>query len=209
MSTLTVELKLDSIELSGSDKERSIYFVLASTNAVNPQSLAVSHLPDSGNLTLGENQTEYDFAPAGDSGGGLFLLSTQLPANNMLNVRLWVMESHVLLKDIGKILSGIGNFVETDVEKSGLVQAIGGVSPVVLTGITSASDGLSKLGDALAQTGDKQIGFISMDQSFESVSFPLNCTQTMMSGGGKLGWTWLCVANVPTVPAQAATASSI
>ena len=201
MSISTVELKLDSIELSGSDKERAIYFVLAATSTENAQSLAVSHLPDSGNLTIGKHQTEYDFAPAGDSGGGLFLLSTQVPASNMLNVRLWVMESHVLLKDIGKILSGISNFVETDVEKSGLFQAIGGLSPVVLTGITSVSDGLSKLGNALAQTGDKQIGFISMDQSFDAVSFPLNCTQTMMSGGGKLSWTWLSVANASAVPA--------
>ncbi|GAB3640089.1 hypothetical protein [Spirosoma arcticum] len=191
MNSLTIELKLNSIELNHVRKERNLYFVLAATSAENPGSLAVTHLPDTGSLTLGKHQTEYDFAPPGDAGGGLFLLSMPMPASQTLYVRVWVMESMDKRKDIGKVLAGVADFVGTTVEKSGIVQVIGGINPLVITGLKTANDGLSKLGGALSQSGDRQVGFVSMDQSFDAVTLPLTCTQVMMSGEGKLSWSWL------------------
>ena len=202
MNASTVELKLNSIELNRQRKERDLYFVLAATNAETPGSLAVSHLPDTGSMTLGKHQTEYNFAPPGDAGGGLFLFAMPMPASKTLFVRVWVMESKQKQKDLGNLLTGVADFNDNSVEKSGLFQAIGGLSPLVITGLKTANDGLAKLGAALAQSGDKQLGFVSMDQSFETVTLPMTCTQMMMSGEGKLSWTWLACPAEPTAVGQ-------
>lgn len=186
----TVELKLNAISLTRNRRQRDLYFVLAVSDASDNQHIAVTHLPSEGVLTLGKHQTSYSFIPEGDPGGGLFLLALPMPGNQTLSVRLWLMEARNQRKDLGKLLTGISDFVESNVEKNGLLQAIGGLNPLLITGFKTANEGLSQVGEVLAQSGDKQVGFVSLDQSFNAVTLPLICTQNLMSGQGQISWTW-------------------
>ncbi|MGA0560165.1 hypothetical protein ACO2Q8_26115 [Larkinella sp. VNQ87] len=198
MGSSTLELKLDSIDLTLPNRERSLYFILSATTPDNPDHLMVTVLPDSGFLKLGKHQSSYHFAPAGDEDGGLFLLSTALPASNTVLARLWVMESMAAVKEIGQILSGITGFVQNQVTGSKLFQTIGGLNPVVLSGVQTVSNGLGQIGTALSKLGDRQLGFVSMDQHFTDSTPPtLTCQQTMMSGNGSLTWSWLSTTTSP------------
>ena len=190
MNPLTVELALSSIDLTHQRRERNLYVVLAVADADTPTCLAVTHLPDTGSLTLGKHWTQYAFTPPVDASEALSLFSMPMPASKTLYVRMWVMASMDARRKLVDVLEGIDQFIDWNPEKHELFQVPGGPSPLVIRGFDTAHEGLAKLGIALILSGDRQLGFVSMDQSFDAANKPVTRSQTMLSGEGTVSWLW-------------------
>ena len=202
MNPSTVELALSSIDLNHQRRERNLYVVLAVADADSPHSLAVTHLPDTGSLTLGKHWTQYAFTPPAGASEALPLFSMPMPTSKTLYVRMWVMASMDARRKLIDVLEGIDQFIDRSPRKNALFQVPDGPGPLLIRGFDTAYEGLAKLGIALILSGDRQLGFVSMDQSFDVDHQPVIRSQTMLSGEGTVSWRWTVspVESITTEP---------
>ncbi len=197
MNPLTVNLTLTSIELVRQRWERHLYIVVAVANGETPGQLTVLQLPDTGSPTLGKHWTQYGFDPPGEARDNLLLFSTPIPPSRVLHVRMWVMASMDGRRELPDILSESTGQISQSSEKHRLFRTSGRCRPFVIEGFKTADEGLDKLGVALIQSGDRHLGFVLMDQSFDAVNLPIPCSQTMLSGEGTVSWRWAAGAETP------------
>ena len=199
---LPVTLTLTSIELTRYCRERNLYVVLAVTQVDTPDRLTVTRFADTDLLVPGYCRTHYSYAPTGNAGIGLCLLSTPMPADKILYVRLWVMASVDGRKSLREVLAEVNAPIDDPTECA--LPGSGTPRSLVVRGFKTPGEALDKLGIALVQSGDRQLGYVSMDQTFKGVTLPIRRAQAMLSGEGTLRWHWAVGAPPPPMPLRMA-----
>jgi len=187
-------LELDYLKLLRRRKHWNIYFTLATNSPTDPSKMLVTALPGGGTIKMTKgSDNAIHFVPEGDEGGsGLFVFRHEMPIDHSVQVRLWVMQSRKALKEVGKVLEGISGFLSKSTGVTDILSGLGVTQPWI-TAEKVINKGIGGVGSALDKTGDRNLGFINMDEHFGDIydKDPERDYHGKVSTGyAEIGWTW-------------------
>ena len=159
-----VILELDSLTINRPKPRWNLYFVLVAEHPTDKDKLVTSIIPGSHPIKVVPSQNNRIDFDSGNSNTGLLLLKRELSANEKeLNVHLHVMHSRRNQRDLGEILSNL----ESGIGGSafGTVTNIFGTSNPWLV---IAKGAVSLIGQILAKSPDRNMGFFSLFERFDT-----------------------------------------
>ena len=158
-----VRLEIDHLVIHRPKKRWKLYFVVATEHPTDANQMVVAVLPQNPVLVVPGQNNQVSFEDDSPGANGLFILSRKMPKNRELNVHVYTMHSRRSLKEIGKILkdieSGIGGDaigITTDI--------LGTTNPWLII----AKKALPLIGQVMEKIPDRNMGFVTMFERFDS-----------------------------------------
>lgn len=181
-----VRLELNKLEIHRPKGRWKVYFVMVADHPDRKDQMVISIVPDTPILVVPSQRNVIFFEPKGEGSEGLLLLSRELPSSRELNVHFHVMHSRRTDREIGEVLKVLHDGLGKDA--SGFFpEMLGSASPW----LAIAKTGLPLVGRILANTRDRNLGFISMFERF-SPEFEKEVEIDRESRGGHVTvvYTW-------------------
>lgn len=192
-----VRLELDFIEIERKRKHWNIYFILATDNPEDPSQTVITLFPTNPFPLRPTDNNRIDFEPKGTGElNGLFILERDMPIDESIRARLWVVQSRDHTRNVGEVMQQVSNSVEGSKVTDTLLKALGASTPWIVAGQSLLS--MSKLiGNFLKEAKDTKKGFVNMDESFtpEEIDLGELDRTNRLSGFGEVGWTWVVDKN--------------
>lgn len=188
-----LRLELDSLHILVKRERWKIYFLVATELPDDPSKTAVARFPDGEPIQLTrKSDNEIAFVPKGSNAEGMFLLERPLPADGTLRVGVYVMQARSGLRKSGDIMEDIGKAADGKVISTA-AKVLGAAAPWMVIG-NLAGKGVASVGKLLADSKDRQLGYISMDEAFandfaDSNNVPRSAK--LFSGKAELAWSWV------------------
>lgn len=187
-----IRLELDFIEITRKRRNWNIYFILATENPENPAETVISVFPNDTIKLRRNDQNRIDFEPRGTGElNGLFVLERDMPLDDSIRARLWVVQSRDAARNVGTVLHEVAKSTEGNEVTDTVLKALGTATPwiAVAKSILSMS-GL--IGKFLSKSKDSKKGFVNMDESFTTEEIDLGELDrtNRLTGFGEVGWTW-------------------
>lgn len=191
----TVRLEIDFLEIMRKRNRWNLYFLIATEDPTDPSKTVVTSVPQSPILVrkLDDKRVDFEAKGTGET-NGMIVMERELPEDNSIRVRLWVVQSRDHTRNAGSILSEVSGKLGGDAGPATdlVTKALGAASPWI--SITKGILGMSGvIGNMLKASKDKKLGFVSLDESFVEDEFhlgELDRTNTI-SAFGELGWTYV------------------
>lgn len=181
-------LELKSLKINSKRERWRTYFTLAVSPSFSPEETAIIVLPDFPILFTRKTDNEWSFTPEGEGSDGLLAFCDEVDLGSYRRIGLWAHHSRDLSRAAGEVLQGVS-------------KALGTVPSLIPQGVSSTalwamipSAGMSALGSVLEGLGDRDLGYINMDERFgEEFNSPgcLKRSQTCSSGLVTLEWQWV------------------
>lgn len=184
-----IRLELNYLDLERNKKRWALYMVLATDNPDKPGEIVVSTFPSDYIKVRKAADNLVQFEPEGTGTEGLFVLERQMPEDFSVRARLWVMHSRRMQRSVGEQLSKIGEFLGSDAGGK-VLTSLGTTNPWVAVGVK----GIGAVGSALSKIKDRQLGFINLDEHFNSdgeEDEELERKNKLSTGFGEVGWSWV------------------
>lgn len=190
-----VRLELDFLEIMRKRNRWNLYFIIATEDPTDPSKTVITSVPSSPIAVrkLDDKRIDFEAKGTGET-SGLIVLERDLPEDDSVKVRLWVVQSRDHTRDAGSILSTVSEKIGGDAGPATdvITKALGAASPWV--SVAKGVLGMSNvIGNLLKDSQDKKLGFVSLDESFIPEEFDLgelDRTNTI-SAFGELGWTYV------------------
>ncbi|RKD90924.1 hypothetical protein [Mangrovibacterium diazotrophicum] len=187
MSTLTLEFT--KLALSKKRRRWQLYFVMVTEHPDDNDKMLVSSFPDP-YIRLKPNQDNViSFEPEGGPGAdGLFVLERPLPADNRIKTRLYLFQSRKELRHLGEALTDLQSTLGGDAFEI-VTDALGTSVPWLVI----AKRAVPMVGNILCDIKDRNMGFVSLDESFDEISETNSClvrANGFSTGEAKLWWKW-------------------
>ena len=215
-------LQLDYLKINKKRHNWNLYFVIATTDPTTPSKMAITTLSGASQDTpiklRKASNNEIHFVPEGDAGGtGLIVLQRAMPASYSVQCRIWLMQTRSLTRVVGTALDDISKYLA---DNSG-VQTIANLftpkkdtptppvnppppgTPITPTLSSSsnkwvaagtlANAGIGGVGNALEKIGDRNMGFVNLDEHFGgkiAAGGELDLHNNLSTGFAEIGWTW-------------------
>lgn len=188
-----IRLELDFIEIERKRKRWNLYFILATENPEDASKTVLSVFPQNPFPLLPPDNNRIDFEPAGPGEvNGLFILEREMPADDSVRARIWVVQSRDKSRNIGAVMNQISESTQGAVATDKIMIALGVATPWIAVGKSLLSmSGL--IGKFLSESKDTKKGFVNMDESFtpEEIKLGELDRTNRLIGFGEIGWTWV------------------
>lgn len=189
-----VRLEIDFIEIERKRKRWNLYFIIATENPLNSAETLITTIPSEPIPLRKSDNNRIDFEPKGngDDLNGLIALERELPEDNTIKTKVWVVQSRNSSKKASDILSEIGESTNAIDANSNISSAIGTTNPwIIISKSVLSMSGV--IGDFLSNSKDSKKGFVNMDESFttEEIAIGELDRSNRLSGFGEAGWTWI------------------
>ncbi len=190
---LNIRLELDALRILRKRERWKIYFLVATELPDNPEHTAVARFPSGAPIQLTrKSDNDLQFAPKGPNTEGMFLLERPMPTDGTLRVGMYVMQERDGLRKAGNVMDEIGEAADGKVVSTA-AKVLGAAAPWLVIGGLAAK-GLAGVGELLAKSKDRQLGYISMDEAFAE-DFK-NATEVprsakLYSGNAEVDWSWV------------------
>lgn len=189
-----VRLELDYLEIERGRRKWNLYFIIATEHPNDPSQTVISICPQETIRTTRKDENRIDFTPQGTGNdlNGFFVLERELPEDNSIRARMWVVQSRRKTREIGEILKEIGSSTEASEVTDTVLNALGAANPWILVG-KSILKMSNIIGGFLSKSKDAKKGFVSLDESFteEEMSIGELDRNNRLVGFGEIGWTWI------------------
>jgi hypothetical protein len=189
-----IRLELDFIEIERGRRKWNLYFIIATEHPSDPSQTVISICPQETIRTTRKDENRIDFTPQGTGNdlNGFFVLERDMPEDNSIRARMWVVQSRRKTRAVGEILQEIGSSTEASAVTDSVLNALGAANPWILIGKSILQ--MSKIiGGFLAKSKDAKKGFVSLDESFteEELNIGELDRTNRLVGFGEVGWTWI------------------
>ena len=182
-----VRLELNSLELDLAKYNWNLYFVIVTEHPDNSDDWLVSVLPEDHLIKMRKKaDNKISFEPKGDHVEGMFVLEREMPVDKGLKTRLWLMHSRKNNRDIGEILQELNETI-TGNKVLETFQLLRSSIPWIVVSKTA----LSFVAERLKKSKDRDLGFVSLDENFGKQSEEEVRSNTLSTGFGKVGWSWI------------------
>ena len=181
-------LEIKNLKINSIRERWRTYFTLAVSPSFSPEETAIIVLPDFPILFTRKTDNEWSFTPKGEGADGRLAFCDEVEIDSYRRIGLWVHHSRDLTRAAGEVLQGVS-------------KALGTVPSLVPQGVSSTTlwamipaTAMSTLGAVLENLGDRDLGYINMDERFgEEFNTPgiLKRSQTCSSGLVTLDWEWV------------------
>ncbi len=189
-----IRLELDFLEIERGRRKWNLYFIIATEHPDDPSQTVISICPQETIRTTRKDENRIDFEPEGSGGdlNGFFVLEREMPEDNSIRARMWVVQSRRNTRAVGEILQEIGSSTEASEVTDTVLNALGAANPWILVGKSILKMG-NIIGGFLSKSKDAKKGFISLDESFtdEEINIGELDRTNRLTGFGKVGWTWV------------------
>ena len=187
MSKLTLELT--RLELYKKRGRWKLYFVMATEHPDDNDKLVVSTFPDPYIRLKPNQENDILFEPEGSPGAdGYIVLERPLPDDSCVKTRLYLRQSRKKIRNLGDTLKDLKSSLGGDAFEI-VSDALGTSVPWLVV----AKKALPLLGTILNDTQDRDMGFVSMDESFDeegNQTSTLIRANTFSTGEAKIWWKW-------------------
>lgn len=187
-----IRLELDFIEIERKKRNWNIYFIVATENPEDTEQTVISIFPSSPVKLRKNDNNRIDFEPKGSGEmNGLFVLERDMPADDSIRARVWVVQSRDGARNVGDIMQQVSKSTEGNMVTDTISKALGTTTPWIAVGKSLLSMG-GLIGKFLSKTKDTKKGFVNMDESFtaEEINLGELDRTNRLSGFGEVGWTW-------------------
>lgn len=172
------------------DKERwRLYFIIATEHPEDNDKMVVTTFPDP-YIRLKPNQDNLiSFEPEGDGeADGLFAIERAMPDDKQIKVHVYLRHSREKVRNLGKSLSDLKTALGGDA-----FEIVEGLLGTANPWLVVARKALPMIGIILSKTSDRDMGFVSMDESFdkkEEKTAVLRRGNNFSTGEAKIWWKW-------------------
>ncbi len=190
-----VRLELNELSIQRPKKMWNVYFVVATDHPEDESKVAVSVLPSALIRLRRPADNQIDFVPDGDDAGldGLELLERNMPTDRSIETHLWVMHSRRAARTTGQVMKELTSELGGGATK---VLDVLGTTNVWMAVARAAVGGLGAVGQALSKVRDRNMGFVSLGESFGPEferETELDRANDLSTGFGRVVWTWAVV----------------
>lgn len=189
-----VRLELDALRILKKRERWQIYFLLATEVPGDAGKVAISRYPQTQPIRLTrKSDNEIEFAPEGAGADGKILLECPIPSDQTVRLGLYLMQDRRGLRNTGDAMDELGGMMNKAGAAGTIVKALGGASPWIAIG-GLAVQGVAGVGKLLEKVQDRQLGYISMDESFDNDFAKTNEVSRkaqLYSGNAELSWSWI------------------
>jgi hypothetical protein len=188
MKTITLEFSKLQI-LKGKEKWK-LYFIIVTEHPTDNDKMVLTTFPDPF-VRLKPNQDNLiSFEPEGSGEtDGLFVVERYLPDDCRIKVRVYLRHCRQSTRNLGEALNDLQTSLGGDV--FGIVDDLLGTA---VPWLVIAKKAVPMIGNVLSKIKDKDMGFVSMDEAFESYDLAQNKTldrsNTLSTGEAKIWWKW-------------------
>lgn len=185
----TIILEFSKLQIL-KDKERwRLYFVLATEHPDDNDKMVITTFPDP-YIRLKPNQdNQISFEPEGSGEtDGLTVIERVMPADERIKVHVYLRHSRKATRDLGESLKDLQTSLGGDAFE--IVEYLMGAS---VPWLVVAKKALPMIGQILSNVGDKDMGFVSMDESFGNdgeQAAALERANGFTTGEAKIWWKW-------------------
>ena len=118
----------------------------------------------------------------------MFILEVDMPESRAISVEVYLMQSRSKMRNAGDKMEELtANSGDTSTAGK-IVKTLGKSTPWIAVAAT-AGQGIGKI---LSGMKDRQMGFLSMDESFQAdASGVFDRTNKFSTGFGELQWSWI------------------
>lgn len=172
------------------EKERwRLYFVLVTEHPDDNDKMVVTTFPDP-YIRLKPNQDNLiSFEPEGNGNtDGLFVIERAMPSDRRIKVHVYLRHSRKHIRNLGESLKDLKTTLGGDAFEI-VDELLGTTFPWLVV----AKKALPLIGTAISKIGDKDMGFVSMDEAFEEDLSPapiLERGNSFSTGEAKIWWKW-------------------
>ena len=160
---MKARLELISLDIEKARERWNLYMIIETEHPSEPDKTIIIIIPNESTIPLRKKSDNYySFVAKGEGSDGLFILERDIPVKGTIKVRVYLMHSRELFRKAGNKLSELNKIIDSD---NNLITTIKTIGSSTLQGII-LKKGLSSLGNILENINDRNLGFISMDESF-------------------------------------------
>lgn len=191
----TVRLELDYVQVERRRKRWNLYFILATEDPTDPNKTVLSAFPSLPIKLRKMDDRRVDFEAEGSGEtNGLIIMEREMPVDDSIRARIWVIQSRENLRNVGEVLTQIGDtFGNEDSNRlsDALSQGLGASNPWIAVG-TSILKFSGTVGDFFKKAKDRKMGFVNLDESFTSEEIDMGelDRKNNISAFGEIGYTW-------------------
>lgn len=186
-----VRLELLELDINRIRRCWNLYFVVATEHPTDPERMVITAFPSQNVEFRWSTRNHYCFVPDGAGTDGLLVLDRTIPPGGSLRTRLWLRHSRSRARNAGAFLRDLAGAMRPGVFQI-LVDLLGADHPWYTVGY-AASLGIPVIADAIARMPDRDLGMVSLDETFEE-EFERDAQQVrvadLSTGHGRLRWRW-------------------
>lgn len=187
MQTLTLEFS--KLQLTTRKERWRLYFILVAEHPEDNDKRIITTFPDPF-IRLKPNQDNLiRFEPEGSQGtDGLFVIERPMPADRRIKVKVYLRQSKKSIRSLGEALQDLNTTLGGDAFEVG-TELLGATQPWLVV----AQKAVPMIGTALAKIKDRDMGFVSMDESFDEETGShhlLERANNFSTGEAKIWWKW-------------------
>lgn len=186
-----VRLTFEELKILRPKKRWRIYFVIATDDPKDATKMLLTSMPTPYIRMKPAMDNTLNFEPEGEdtSGDGLFILETDLPADNAVNVQVYLRHSRAIFRDTGSFLQDVQT--ELGADAFGIIgDALGSTGA---SWLSIAKKSAPLIGGILKKITDRDMGFVSMYEEFGpefQTATELDRTNKFSTGDASITWTW-------------------
>jgi hypothetical protein len=184
-----IRLEFSKLQILKGKERWRLYFIVVAEHPDDNDKMVVTTFPDP-YIRLKPTQDNFiSFEPEGNGGAdGLFVIERAMPTDKQIKVRMYLRHSRQKVRDLGKSLSDLKTALGGDA-----FEIVGELFGTANPWLVVAKKALPMLGTVLSGLGDRDLGFITMDESFDKAEeqMPvLERTNNFSTGEAKIWWKW-------------------
>lgn len=188
---MRIRLELNTLEIDRPKERWNLYFVFATEHPTEQNEWIVTILSQNDKLIRLRRASDniIQFKPKGNNTEGLFVLEREMPEDQSLKARMWVMHSRKSKRLIGEILQELGTEI-TGNKAAKIVGGLGASMPWIIAS-KGVLQGLGMIGGKLSESKDRDLGFVSMDEDFSEQGGEEERSNNLSTGYGNINWSWI------------------
>ena len=185
----TITLEFSRLQILKERERWRLYFILATEHPDDNDKMVISTFPDP-YIRLKPNQDNLiNFEPDGSTGtDGLFVIERNMPEDQRIKTHVYLRQSRKKIRSLGDSLQDMKTTLGGDAFE--IIDELLGTS---VPWLVFAKKALPLIGKVLSQIQDKDMGFVSMDESFREEpeqNSALERANSFSTGEAKIWWKW-------------------
>jgi len=185
----TIVLEFSKLQILKGKERWKLYFILVTEHPEDNDKMVISTFPDPF-IRLKPNQDNLiSFEPEGSPGAdGMLIIERKMPEDKRIKAHVYLRQNRKDIRDLGESLNDMKAALGGDAFE--IVDDLLGAS---VPWLVVAKKAIPMIGQILGKTKDRDMGFVSMDESFKS-EFDQNGVveraNTFSTGEAKIWWKW-------------------
>jgi len=185
----TITLEFSKLQILKAKERWKLYFIIVTEHPEDNDKMVISTFPDPYIRLKPNNDNLISFEPEGSPGtDGLFVIERPMPVDRRIKVRVYLCQSRKKIRSLGDSLKDLNASLSGDAFE--IVDELMGTT---IPWLVVAKKAAPMIGTALSKIKDRDMGFVSMDESFDKdvkQNSVLERANEFSTGEARIEWKW-------------------